>query len=78
MPKQTPGSIGEMMMEARNRLEIDARQQSYAAATEIVKNVITRYGNHEAVPLTDYWSAVAEGIFKKIKKDMDELTSRKQ
>jgi hypothetical protein len=77
MSKPSSGSIGEMMFEVRNRMEIEARQQSYGAATAIVQNVITRFGNHESKPLVQYWTEVADGIFNKINKDMQDMTTRK-
>lgn len=73
----TPASsIGEVLAQATNQLEIDARNQSYAVATEIVKNVITRYGDHEANKVVLYWTSIADGVFQKMKSDMKEIVTR--
>lgn len=77
MSVRNAGSIGEMVDNARNQLEIDARNQSYAVATEIVKNVITRYGDHDSPKVVIYWTALADGIFLKMKNDMNEIVNRK-
>lgn len=76
MPK-TPNSMGELMVQASNQLEIDARNQSYAVATEIVKNVITRYGSHESPQLVKYWTEIADGVFAKMNADMKGIVERK-
>ncbi len=73
MPKQQPGSMGEFLAEIKHKTEIDARQNSYAVATEIVKNVITRYGGHEPKEILAQWTAVADGVYDKIKGDMDAI-----
>lgn len=77
MAKQNPGSIGDMLMMAKNQVEIDARNQSYAAATQLAVAILGRFRSNEAKDVVEYWNNVADGIFKKIKADSDELISRK-
>lgn len=77
MPKTTAESIGEALSQARNATEIQAREQSYAAATAIATQVLTRYGSHEAPAAVKYWTELADGIFKKINGDMREMFVRK-
>lgn len=75
MPKNNAvNSIQEAMDTVRHAGKIEARQQSYAVATEISKNVITRYGNWEAEKLVPYWSALADGFYAKILEDMKKIT----
>lgn len=75
MAKTQPNSIGEVISMASNQLRIDARNQSYAVATEIVKNVTTRFGSHEAPAVILYWTALSDGFYAKIKSDMDKIVS---
>lgn len=72
MSKQNSSALESLAM-AANATAIDALQQSYAVATEITKNVITRYGNHDSAAVIKYWTELSDGIAKKIKADMKEV-----
>lgn len=74
MSKNNPASMADA---AYNQLEVDARNQSYAVATEVTKNVITRYGSHEAPAVIKYWSDLADGVYAKMKTDIDAILKEK-
>lgn len=71
MPKTH--SMAEALAEAHHATEVSAYQQAYAVATEITKNVITRYGNHESEKVVKYWSEIADGTAKKILADSNAI-----
>lgn len=70
-------SIGDALNAAAHQTEIEARQSSYAIATEIVKNVVTRYGPPDAKGVAAVWTEVADLTYLKIKLDMDKIFSQK-
>lgn len=66
-------SVGEALAAAHNAAEIEARQQAYRVATDVVMNSMQGLGNTNPKVLADYWSSLADGVYQKIRADMDSI-----
>lgn len=77
MAKGPASSIGEAMSMAVHQVEIDARNQSYAVATEISKVIAGKFGSTDAVSVAKYWAETSDLVFRKIVADQKAILELK-